>query len=754
MNIMTTNNDFETEASEGDLHFLPKGRIMGSLTYGHIVLRFNLQNVTRRINRTCSHLEELAKIHPKWRNEIFDDRVKHRNSAKKNVEEAKRRYSMAKDEYDRAEAMDYLQNYILTELNEKSMGWNHFYKHTLNETTILFNLLYSCAKIQDDFDETLRIWFLNEHIEKLKEGKEITEKELPKTIEELGPKFKGAKGTTNFDYQLVNGELLHKDRDKDKDHEREKRQLCAGLCILLGAVLVAAATYIMTKSGLLDLNIHRGPTKHVMEVVQDHESGLDMDHRSIKVLHSALNVTNENVKRVSDTLDYVETVVQANSAFMMFQSDIYRLIDGFNLATDYKLSPHLVRVDVMKEKLINLSSRMKNKGYEMGIETVQQLFELSASHLVWANGTIDIIVHVPCYKKASIMNMYEFLPMPFYVNLKAEGREIDRPTLHIPEARNVTFMPQLKRSYLALSGNMEKYRVLEREELDRCKVIRGTYYCDNQNFYRRKAKDSCLVNLFKGEATEIKRTCDFSVIPTDDYLIQINPSHFVLYQDSEKKVTRSCNGEEHSKMVQIMFKGVRVLYVPPECEVQTESFLFEGDFTLTMEPLELVTRKFNLDEVYSVKERHTILKKVNMDLVNNPKGLSVKQIFLAEELMDPVWHFSLGLASTVIIIILIIICLCYCRCQKWLPQHTRKVKVFNTLWRSDKEEERETENLRQEIMELKSMISSRYRTSRLSLPIETEEDNSLLESTQEDPDKISVVSKKSKRPKQRHDSEA
>ena len=147
---------------------------------------------------------------------------------------------------------------------------------------------------------------------------------------------------------------------------------------------------------------------------------------------------------------------------------------------------------------------------------------------------------------------------------------------------------------------MEKYRVLEREELDRCKVIRGTYYCDNQNFYRRKAKDSCLVNLFKGEATEIKRTCDFSVIPTDDYLIQINPSHFVLYQDSEKKVTRSCNGEEHSKMVQIMFKGVRVLYVPPECEVQTESFLFEGDFTLTMEPLELVTRKFNLDEVYSV----------------------------------------------------------------------------------------------------------------------------------------------------------
>ena len=46
MNIMTTNNDFETEASEGDLHFLPKGRIMGSLTYGHIVLRFNLQNVT------------------------------------------------------------------------------------------------------------------------------------------------------------------------------------------------------------------------------------------------------------------------------------------------------------------------------------------------------------------------------------------------------------------------------------------------------------------------------------------------------------------------------------------------------------------------------------------------------------------------------------------------------------------------------------------------------------------------------------
>ena len=85
-----------------------------------------------------------------------------------------------------------------------------------------------------------------------------------------------------------------------------------------------------------------------MEVVQDHENRLAVDHRSLAILQSAMNVTSGQAVRNAKHIDYVENLIQMNSVFAPFSQEIYRMITGFEAILKYELSPHLVHSTTLK----------------------------------------------------------------------------------------------------------------------------------------------------------------------------------------------------------------------------------------------------------------------------------------------------------------------------------------------------------------------------------------------------------------------
>jgi hypothetical protein len=55
---------------------------------------------------------------------------------------------------------------------------------------------------------------------------------------------------------------------------------------------------------------------------------------------------------------------------------------------------------------------MQREGYELGLETFDDLFRGQTSSLVWQNGTLNRYVHVPAYKIDSRLRLLEHIPVP------------------------------------------------------------------------------------------------------------------------------------------------------------------------------------------------------------------------------------------------------------------------------------------------------------------------------------------------------
>jgi hypothetical protein len=55
---------------------------------------------------------------------------------------------------------------------------------------------------------------------------------------------------------------------------------------------------------------------------------------------------------------------------------------------------------------------MQREGYELGLETMDNIFRCQTSHLVWDNGTLSIYLHIPAYKIGSRLQLLEHVPVP------------------------------------------------------------------------------------------------------------------------------------------------------------------------------------------------------------------------------------------------------------------------------------------------------------------------------------------------------
>jgi hypothetical protein len=66
----------------------------------------------------------------------------------------------------------------------------------------------------------------------------------------------------------------------------------------------------------------------------------------------------------------------------------------------------------MTEALLLLENSMQREGYELGLETMDDIFRCETSCLVWDNGMLNIYLHIPAYKIDSRLQLLEHIPLP------------------------------------------------------------------------------------------------------------------------------------------------------------------------------------------------------------------------------------------------------------------------------------------------------------------------------------------------------
>ena len=214
------------------------------------------------------------------------------------------------------------------------------------------------------------------------------------------------------------------------------------------------------------------------------------------------------------------------------------------LISTKRLSTAVVSPPDMYQEILAITSELRTEGLELLMEESQEIFEMEASYILFANMTLAIYVHLPVGKLGSSMKLYQFVPTPFRF-----------------ENRSELFMVEPPRQLLASSPNVELVQVeLSALDFELCDHIRSTYYCPARTRWTYDTRQSCLTALYRRDALVVNEKCPISAIPYEDMSVQLDEKTFILAVDGDEVFRFMCNEKLVSSM---RLSGLCLLYTSP-----------------------------------------------------------------------------------------------------------------------------------------------------------------------------------------------
>ena len=295
----------------------------------------------------------------------------------------------------------------------------------------------------------------------------------------------------------------------------------------------------------------------------------------------AIQLLNGQIDWISRKVDYLGLEMEQVGAAVSWVSvleEIFTLMDKFELGflqlSNRKLSPILIDPTMISSAVDELRHKMEEQGYELLVESLEDVYSSETSHVLYANMTLRTFVHLPGSKRRGEMEVFKYIPMPLQIK--------DQLLLPVPPT-----------SYLVLSKDRTQSREMTSSLFSLCQTTKTFLDCPQSSIYDKRVGSSCLLAMYRGNDADIIRLCEWSRQPVTDHLEQIGPNSFLLYQTVLGEVTLRCKGDRYPSR----FSGLRRVEVPPGCTVTSDSFIFEGQLDVVSEPRLLEIVPLNLTEL-------------------------------------------------------------------------------------------------------------------------------------------------------------
>ena len=260
-----------------------------------------------------------------------------------------------------------------------------------------------------------------------------------------------------------------------------------------------------------------------------------------------------------------ETLFLVSTSLNTAYAESQRIIRGVNSLANNRLSPDLIKAKELRKGVEVIRRNLQAQGFELGISQYQEVFTCETSHLVYENGTIVVIVHLPAYKHNSQMRLLEFSGMPW----------------SLPKLKTSVVLKS-PQQLLAVTEDESMFRIVDTKSLDECTKTTNWYFCPNRNVYDKRIKSDCLMNLFTGDEKGISHNCVWSAAPAQDSVLQLGPNLFMIFHAEESGIRLRCpnSPEEFGS-----FQGVRILTIPSSCRAYTDAFVMDGqsEFSVSLD---------------------------------------------------------------------------------------------------------------------------------------------------------------------------
>ena len=417
---------------------------------------------------------------------------------------------------------------------------------------------------------------------------------------------------------------------------RNKRSILLGALAVAGIIAGASALFGLGQlKQMVERNAHNQEVN--VQILQDHESRLTVDHRSIIAINNTLANVGLKVANLNKQQTLLEVIMEASNTLSGVADDLTRVDIGMTNLIHLQLSPEIVHADAMALAVKKLRTRLLVDGWDTMIYNMDEIFRCPVSHYVDDNDHLIVIVHIPISRQGTDMELYEYLRVPMVL----AGSNVNPLSMvAFPESQ-----------FIAVSADGRKFKSFTTEELDACRTYSGIYFCGQTNIYRHKQTD-CITAIYSARLDLVKQLCHWKFNMVQDFALQIGATDFLLYQVESAKIQLVCGKDHASDSI----NGLVQVHVPPKCTLYSSSFEMDGqeNFTLVTDFIigqtlnyHQIFEDLNLDVIDLKNSTDDLLETLHsLNIVGSKDGLSVDNIKARYQMQVANHHTTIGTVST------------------------------------------------------------------------------------------------------------
>ncbi len=425
------------------------------------------------------------------------------------------------------------------------------------------------------------------------------------------------------------------------NNTRKKRQLLLMGIGLLALGIVAGASYMFTHMSLANLSVQSYTNPATIHTLEKHETRLNMDEEAIQLLRQHIVILTNQQTIMEEELQQLQYLFKIDGLLDDLHWQSFQLAMGFGHLYNGRLSPYLIEPKKLQAILRKFRENIKSVGLQTIITDTAEIYGCETSYLVFTNKTIRAITHIPAYKEDSLMDLYEFIPMPLTLN-------------------NQFVYIHPTQTYLAINPIKTLFRTMTEDDLGMCSEMHQIVYCKDRSFFSKNAHDSCLHSLFLKNEADIISQCPVSVSPPKEFLLQLSHDRVIIFHPKKQQVTLTCKMASPPQ-VSYTFKGFQQFFLFPGCRLETPNYVVEGTTNLFSRPN---TIHLQTPDIFSAPNFKALASRFNdtsdLSLIHSQKALRIDDI---EELFKneaTAWTWGIGLMGSLgFLLTCCIVCCCY-----------------------------------------------------------------------------------------------
>jgi hypothetical protein len=340
-------------------------------------------------------------------------------------------------------------------------------------------------------------------------------------------------------------------------HHRSKRFIFF-TALFIASLVVAASSTAMGLYSTIELQNVKSEARAQGNVLEEMTN-------ATTILEDQITETQDALDSQRTHLDHAATAILLQDVAMAIHTIEQRVSDMENILAASmagRIAPAALADRDLDAALHHMSRTANRMKHTILLRFPSDFLQCSCSFLMTEHG-FDLVAHVPIAPEDSILNVYQYTPMPMPVHTNFYA-SVSSPT-----------------TIIAVNADEDKFRAISQATLATCRRIGTVFQCDKFNVVRRaqqlvpKAIDDemCLFSLFRRKLDHARDTCNWRLIARPETAAQINRDTFAVVAQQSHRGIINCWNTSTTETLEITAGEVMTHKLQPGCRAQTNAYI-------------------------------------------------------------------------------------------------------------------------------------------------------------------------------------